>query len=208
MYGWLFVALLACIYLDHLCQACSPEPGSYSHFRQRCTHDQGWLGKRERDLVRLKGTCRSPIHKLTSHLESRWHNGIFRSKVDKRSYVGDELDTQAKDYSGLHYKLPFERVRLRLFTRLASAAHDVNPHAQGILTNWDFEKTVWDRLFSKSVLNVLPALYPVRFVPATRPDPLRARARALGRSGQHVAPHHRAMFEPPECSRVVRSDDF
>lgn len=41
-------------------------------------------------------------------------NGIFRSKVDKKTYVADQLETDCYDYSGLVYNLPFEKVRLLL----------------------------------------------------------------------------------------------
>ena len=38
-------------------------------------------------------------------------NGIFRSKQDKKTYTADQLDLLCEDFSGLVYKLPFERVR-------------------------------------------------------------------------------------------------
>lgn len=37
-------------------------------------------------------------------------NAVVRSKADKRWYFGHEL-AECRDYSSLHYRLPFERVR-------------------------------------------------------------------------------------------------
>jgi actin-related protein 6 len=37
-------------------------------------------------------------------------NAVVRSKGDKFTYFGHELD-RCKDYSSLHYRLPFEKVR-------------------------------------------------------------------------------------------------
>lgn len=34
---------------------------------------------------------------------------ITRGKGDKRSYIGDQLST-CTDFTGLYYKLPFEKV--------------------------------------------------------------------------------------------------
>ncbi|KAF9393123.1 Actin- protein 6 [Podila verticillata] len=57
-------------------------------------------------------------------------NNITRSKAERKTFVGDQLDT-CKDFSGLYYRLPFEK---------------------GILTSWDVEKQVWDRLFTGKVM--------------------------------------------------------
>ncbi|CAB4415874.1 unnamed protein product [Rhizophagus irregularis] len=59
---------------------------------------------------------------------------VTRGKGDKRSYIGDQLST-CTDFTGLYYKLPFEK---------------------GFLINWQNEKEVWDRIFSKDVLNCDP----------------------------------------------------
>jgi actin-related protein 6 len=44
----------------------------------------------------------SPVHRVIS-------NAIVRSKGDKATYFGHEI-TQCRDYSSLHYRLPFEKV--------------------------------------------------------------------------------------------------
>ncbi|RKO94471.1 actin family, partial [Blyttiomyces helicus] len=62
-------------------------------------------------------------------------NSITAGRGDRRSFVGDQLE-DCKDYSGLYFRLPFER---------------------GYLTNWDVEKDVWDRVFSKQVLKCVPS---------------------------------------------------
>jgi actin-related protein 6 len=36
-------------------------------------------------------------------------NAVVRSKGDKATYVGHELE-KCRDYSALHYRLPFEKV--------------------------------------------------------------------------------------------------
>ncbi|KAJ3507482.1 hypothetical protein NLJ89_g6281 [Agrocybe chaxingu] len=59
-------------------------------------------------------------------------NAIVRSKGDKKTYFGHEL-AQCRDYSSLHFRLPFER---------------------GYLVDWDIEKCVWDGIFSDQVLRV------------------------------------------------------
>ncbi|KAG9293851.1 hypothetical protein G9A89_019189 [Geosiphon pyriformis] len=61
---------------------------------------------------------------------------VTRGKGDKRSFVADLVDTCA-DYSGLQYRLPFEK---------------------GYLTNWEVEKAVWDRIFSTEVLDCEPSI--------------------------------------------------
>lgn len=42
-------------------------------------------------------------------------NAVVRSKGDKLTYFGHELD-RCRDYSSLHYRLPFEKVRLTIVT--------------------------------------------------------------------------------------------
>lgn len=37
-------------------------------------------------------------------------NSIVRSKIEKKVFVGDEIES-CRDYSGLAYRRPFERVR-------------------------------------------------------------------------------------------------
>ncbi|EGN93982.1 hypothetical protein SERLA73DRAFT_189133 [Serpula lacrymans var. lacrymans S7.3] len=59
-------------------------------------------------------------------------NAIVRSKGDKTTYFGHELE-RCRDYSSLHYRLPFEK---------------------GYLVDWDAQKAVWDGIFSSQVLGV------------------------------------------------------
>ncbi|KAI9443407.1 actin family [Lactarius indigo] len=59
-------------------------------------------------------------------------NAIVRSKGDKTTYFGHEFDS-CKDFSSLHFRLPFER---------------------GYLVDWDAQKAIWDGIFSDQVLNV------------------------------------------------------
>ncbi|KAH9991239.1 actin-like protein Arp6 [Russula vinacea] len=59
-------------------------------------------------------------------------NAIVRSKGDKTAYFGHEFDA-CKDFSSLHFRLPFER---------------------GYLVDWDAQKAIWDGIFSDQVLNI------------------------------------------------------
>ncbi|KAF8739517.1 hypothetical protein AX14_009296 [Amanita brunnescens Koide BX004] len=59
-------------------------------------------------------------------------NAVIRSKGDKTTYFGHEFE-RCKDYSSLHYRLPFEK---------------------GYLVDWDAQKAVWDGIFSDEVLGV------------------------------------------------------
>ncbi|KAG6819703.1 hypothetical protein H0H93_009447 [Arthromyces matolae] len=59
-------------------------------------------------------------------------NAVIRSKGDKMTYFGHELD-KCKDYSSLNYRLPFEK---------------------GYLVDWDAQKAVWDGVFSSEVLSI------------------------------------------------------
>ncbi|KAF9465310.1 actin-related protein Arp6 [Collybia nuda] len=59
-------------------------------------------------------------------------NAVVRSKGDKTTYFGHELEN-CKDYSSLHYRLPFEK---------------------GYLVDWDAQKAVWDGIFSAEVLGI------------------------------------------------------
>ncbi|KAJ6565967.1 actin-related protein Arp6 [Mycena vulgaris] len=61
-------------------------------------------------------------------------NAIIRSKGDKTTYVGHELD-KCKDYSSLNYRLPLEK---------------------GYVVDWDAQKAIWDGILSDEVLNVNP----------------------------------------------------
>ncbi|KAF8193221.1 actin-like protein ARP6 [Mycena galopus ATCC 62051] len=61
-------------------------------------------------------------------------NAVVRSKGDKMTYIGHELD-RCKDYSSLSYRLPLEK---------------------GYVVDWDAEKAVWDGILSDEVLNVNP----------------------------------------------------
>ncbi|KAF8074027.1 actin-related protein Arp6 [Lyophyllum atratum] len=59
-------------------------------------------------------------------------NAVVRSKGDKMTYFGHEF-ARCKDYSSLHYRLPFEK---------------------GYLVDWDAQKAVWDGIFSSEVLAI------------------------------------------------------
>lgn len=59
-------------------------------------------------------------------------NAVVRSKGDKATFVGHEIG-RCKDYTTLHYRLPFEK---------------------GYLVDWDAQKAIWDGLFSSEVLSV------------------------------------------------------
>ncbi|KAJ7662532.1 actin-related protein Arp6 [Mycena polygramma] len=61
-------------------------------------------------------------------------NAVVRSKGDKTTYVGHELD-RCKDCSSLSYRLPLEK---------------------GYIVDWDAQKAVWDGILSDEVLNVNP----------------------------------------------------
>ncbi|KAI0688710.1 actin-like protein Arp6 [Cytidiella melzeri] len=62
-------------------------------------------------------------------------NAIVRSKGAKTTYVGHEIDT-CRDFSSLHYRLPFEK---------------------GYLVDWDAQKAIWDDLFTDKYLGVAPS---------------------------------------------------
>ncbi|GJE94184.1 actin family protein [Phanerochaete sordida] len=62
-------------------------------------------------------------------------NAIVRSKGDKATYYGQELDN-CVDFSSLHYRLPFEK---------------------GYLVDWDAEKAIWDGIFRKEFLGIEPS---------------------------------------------------
>ncbi|KAJ6514420.1 actin-like protein ARP6, partial [Mycena vitilis] len=61
-------------------------------------------------------------------------NAVVRSKGDKMTYVGHELD-RCRDYSSLSYRLPLEK---------------------GYIVDWDAQKAVWDGILSDEVLNANP----------------------------------------------------
>ncbi|KAL8276167.1 hypothetical protein RQP46_011425 [Phenoliferia psychrophenolica] len=68
------------------------------------------------------------------HPPAVFRNAISRAKADRRrNYIADELEKDCQDYGGLVFKIPFER---------------------GILTNWDAQKTIWDRVLGPKCLNV------------------------------------------------------
>lgn len=46
----------------------------------------------------------------TSSYSSSYLNCITKSKNDKKNYISNELTEECLDYSGLSFKLPFERV--------------------------------------------------------------------------------------------------
>ncbi|KAJ3822382.1 actin-like protein ARP6 [Lentinula raphanica] len=59
-------------------------------------------------------------------------NAIVRSKGDKATYFGHQI-ANCKDYSSLHYRLPFEK---------------------GFIVDWDAQKAIWDGIFSQEALGV------------------------------------------------------
>ncbi|RUS92155.1 hypothetical protein EGW08_000008 [Elysia chlorotica] len=60
-------------------------------------------------------------------------NCVTKAKnVRTRIFIGDQID-ECKDLSSLYYLLPFQK---------------------GFLVNWEIEKQVWDRMFSKDVCQV------------------------------------------------------
>ncbi|KAG7087930.1 hypothetical protein E1B28_011976 [Marasmius oreades] len=59
-------------------------------------------------------------------------NAIVRSKGDKMTYFGHELE-RCRDYSSLHYRLPLEK---------------------GYIVDWDAQKAIWDGVFSDQVLGI------------------------------------------------------
>ncbi|KAJ3798772.1 actin-like protein ARP6 [Lentinula aff. detonsa] len=59
-------------------------------------------------------------------------NAIVRSRGDKTTYFGHEI-AKCKDFSSLHYRLPFEK---------------------GYVVDWDAQKAIWDGVFSQEVLGV------------------------------------------------------
>ncbi|KAI0344472.1 actin-related protein Arp6 [Trametopsis cervina] len=69
--------------------------------------------------------------KITSRIIQ---NAIVRPKSDKTTYVGREIDN-CRDFSSLHYRLPFEK---------------------GYLVDWDAEKAIWDDLFTSQYLGFAP----------------------------------------------------
>jgi actin-related protein 6 len=78
-------------------------------------------------------------------------NTIVRSKGDKKTYFGHEI-AQCKDYSTLHFRLPFEKVIIH-YSWLSIALFP-SAHTQGYLVDWDAQKAVWDGIFSDQVLAV------------------------------------------------------
>ncbi|KAJ7197930.1 actin-related protein Arp6 [Mycena pura] len=61
-------------------------------------------------------------------------NAVVRSKGDKATYVGHEME-RCKDYSSLGYRIPIEK---------------------GYIVDWDAQKAIWDGILSEDVLNVNP----------------------------------------------------
>ncbi|KAH9980073.1 actin family [Lactifluus volemus] len=89
--------------------------------------------KRARVIVLDNGASTIKVGVTTSPKDVRIiTNAIVRSKVDKITYFGHEFDA-CKDFSSLHFRLPFER---------------------GYLVDWDAQKAIWDGIFSDHVLNI------------------------------------------------------
>ncbi|KAG0242450.1 Actin- protein 6 [Actinomortierella wolfii] len=62
-------------------------------------------------------------------------NNITRSNTERRTYIADEIDS-CRNFSGLYYRLAFEK---------------------GMLTGWDVERQVWDRLFTGKIIECDPS---------------------------------------------------
>ncbi|KAF9978320.1 Actin- protein 6 [Actinomortierella ambigua] len=61
-------------------------------------------------------------------------NNIIRSNSERRTFIADEQE-QCRNFSSLYYRLAFEK---------------------GMLTGWDVEKQVWDRLFTGKIIECDP----------------------------------------------------
>lgn len=79
-------------------------------------------------------------------------NAIVWSKGDKMKYFGHEV-AQCKDYSTLHFRLPFEKVSY-WSTSASRIALFHSASLQGYLVDWDAQKAIWDGVFSDQVLAV------------------------------------------------------
>ncbi|KAI0786140.1 actin-like protein Arp6 [Abortiporus biennis] len=62
-------------------------------------------------------------------------NAIVRSREDKTTYIGVELEN-CKNFASLHYRLPFEK---------------------GYLVDWDAQKAIWDPLFNVDYMGAEPS---------------------------------------------------
>ncbi|KAF7353975.1 Actin-like protein ARP6 [Mycena venus] len=78
-------------------------------------------------------------------------NAVVRSKGDKTTYIGHELES-CKDYSSLSYRLPLEKACLRSCAAISPTTDTM----QGYVVDWDAQKAVWDGILSDEVLNVNP----------------------------------------------------
>lgn len=73
------------------------------------------------------------------------------------TYFGHEVE-RCRDYSSLHYRLPFEKVRPRKYFRQPESRDNISSVIQGYLVDWDAQKAVWDGIFSSEVIGVcIPA---------------------------------------------------
>lgn len=92
---------------------------------------------------------------------------------------------------------------------------------QGILTNWEVEKTVWDRVLGAKgrgmkvsadrrdwtgsscwAEQALQSSVYLAEMPSTRRESSRL-IPCAGRPEQHASPHHRARSQPPERARAL-----
>ena len=80
-------------------------------------------------------------------------NAVVRSKGDKRIYFGHEVE-YCVDYSSLHYRLPFEKVRPISWIQRCEAGINISIATQGYVVDWDAQKAIWDGMFSPEVLGV------------------------------------------------------
>uniref|UniRef100_A0A0W0GCX3 Actin-like protein ARP6 n=1 Tax=Moniliophthora roreri TaxID=221103 RepID=A0A0W0GCX3_MONRR len=72
------------------------------------------------------------LSKAKKNLQLLVPNAIIRSKGDKATYFGHEIE-KCRDYSSLHYRLPLEK---------------------GYVVDWDAQKAIWDGIFSDQVLGI------------------------------------------------------
>ena len=73
-------------------------------------------------------------------------NCVMKSKFyPRRTFLGDQIDTECPNKTSLFYQLPFQKVDFRRSTSLDAPAFP----PQGYLVDWNIQKQVWDYLFGK-----------------------------------------------------------
>lgn len=84
-------------------------------------------------------------------------NAVVKPKGSSKLYIGHEIET-CKDFFGIYYRRPFEKVA---YTHTAGLPDVLTCIEQGILTDWDTQKAVWDKLFGPEGMDVSPPFPPV-----------------------------------------------